>query len=337
MEELEEPTPAAGQVLIRVHAAGVNPVETYVRAGLGARPSLPYTPGTDAAGEVMALGLGAEGLRVGERVYTHGSLTGTYAELTLCVAADVAPLPPVISFAQGAAVGIPYATAFRALFQRGRARAGETVLVHGASGGVGIAAVQLAVAQGLAVIASVGGEDGRRLVLDQGAAHVVDHLSPGHYREVLELTGGRGVDVILEMRSDVHLGADLSLLAVRGRVMCIGNRGPGNEGEVAINARHLMRCEGEVLGVMLPQASAAEMAAIHRALADGLRSGALCPVVGRCFPLDEAAAAHHHLSVAPALGKLVLKPREVVSRPPVPGTFLMNMGATSRKGGASHG
>src|SRR5262249_11024688 len=153
--------PGPAQVVVRIHAAGVNPVETYIRAGVYPRkPELPYTPGTDGAGVVLLTGKDVSRFKPGDRVYVAQPLTGTYAEQTLCEESSVFPLPAHMSFAQGAAVHIPYATAFRALFDRAAAQGGETVLIHGASGGVGIAAVQLARAAGLRVVGTAGSERG---------------------------------------------------------------------------------------------------------------------------------------------------------------------------------
>ena len=308
LEQLPDPVPADGQLLVRVGAVGVNPVETYLRAGIAAGPPTPYTPGSDAAGVVEAIGPGVAATAVGQRVYAIGTSTGAYAELALCRSDEVFPLPALLSMAQGAAIGVPYGTAYRALFQRGRGATGETVLVHGASGGVGLAAVQLAAAAGMIVIGSASTDDGRRLLLAQGAAHAVDHLAPSHGEEVLKLTGGRGVDLVVEMRADVNLGADLALLAARGRVVCVGNRGAGNQGEVAVNARDLMRREGDVLGVMLPNAEHDDMASVHDALARGFARRELHPVIAREYRLENAAQAHRDIEEGHTLGKLVLVP-----------------------------
>ena len=308
LEQLPDPVPTEGQLLVRVEAAGINPVETYIRSGIGARPPLPYTPGSDAAGVVVSIGAGVAATAVGQRVYVADTLTGAYAELALCLHDSVFPLPASLSMAQGAAIAVPYGTAYRALFQRGRGAAGETVLVHGAAGGVGLAAVQLAAAAGMTVVGSAGSEEGRRLVLAHGAAHAVDHSSPAHGAEVLEITGGRGVDLIVEMRSDVNLGTDLTLLAERGRVVCVGNRGPGNQGQVGVNARDLMRREGDVLGVMLPNAEHDDMASVHDALALGFARRELHPVIAREYGLEDAAQAHRDIEEGHTLGKLVLVP-----------------------------
>ena len=226
LEEVPDLQPGPGQVVVRMHAVGVNPVETYIRSGIYPKPPTPYTPGADGAGIVEAIGEGVTRVTVGDRVYTAGSVSGTYAEQTLCKESQVHPLPERASFAQGAAVNVPYATAYRALFQRAQASPGEVVFVHGASGGVGIAAVQLARAAGMSVIGTAGTEQGRRLVAEQGAHHVLNHRASGYLEQVLALTNGRGADVILEMLANVNLGNDLNVLAQSGRVVVIGNKGP---------------------------------------------------------------------------------------------------------------
>src|SRR5438045_1793721 len=216
LEELPTPRPGAGQVLVRIHAAGVNPVDTYIRAGwYPNKPALPYTPGADAAGVVEAIGEGVANIGVGDRVWIGGSVAGTnvgaYASHALCTSEQVNPLPENVSFSQGAGVHVPYTTAYRALFHRGNVRAAKTVLIHGATGGVGLAAVQFAVAAGAVVIGSGGTDRGRALVKEQGANHVFDHKQPGYLDEVMKLTGGKGVDVIIEMLANVNLPKDLEI------------------------------------------------------------------------------------------------------------------------------
>jgi NADPH2:quinone reductase len=304
LEDVPEPRPAAGQVLVRVRAAGVNPVDTYIRGGAHAvKPQLPYTPGLDAAGEVEAVGEGVERVRVGQRVYTAGSLTGTYAELALCNESQARPLPERVSFAEGAGVFTPYATAYRALFQRAQGRPGETVLIHGASGSVGMAASQFARAAGFRVVGTGGTEEGRRRVAEQGAHHVLDHGAPGYLEELAALTGGRGVDVILEMLANVNLDKDLGVLAKGGRVVVVGSRG-----SVEINPRLAMTSDASILGMSLFNASPQEFDGIHAAIAAGLEAGTLRPFVGRELPLAEAAHAHEEVLKPGAYGKIVLIP-----------------------------
>jgi NADPH2:quinone reductase len=236
-------------------------------------------------------------------VYVAGTLRGAYAEQALCDAAQVHRLPAQVTFAQGAGVNIPYATAYRALYHRAHGQPGETVLVHGASGGVGIAAVQMARAGGFTVIGTAGTEKGRKLVLEQGAHHVVDHRQEGYAEEIVALTKGRGVDVILEMLANVNLAKDLTLLALRGRVVVIGNRG-----SIEINPRATMQRDLSILGFTLMNAGKEELVRIHAALVAGLENGTLNPVVGRKMPLAEAPLAHRAVMEPGAYGKIVLIP-----------------------------
>ena len=304
LEEVPTPKPGPGEVLVRVHAVGVNPVETYVRAGTYARlPELPYTPGNDGAGVVEQVGPDVTEFKAGDRVYTAGSLTGTYAEFALCRKEQVHPLPANVSFAQGAAIGTPYATAYRGLLQRAVAKPGETVLVHGASGAVGTAAVQLARADGLRVFGTAGSDQGLKLAREQGAHEVFDHRAPDHFEEVMKATGGRGVDIIVEMLANVNLGKDLKILAKGGRVVIIGSRGA-----VEINPRDTMQRDADIRGMILPNTPLVEMASIHAGLVAGLENGTLRPVIGKEFALVEAAEAHRAVMKPGALGKIVLVP-----------------------------
>jgi NADPH:quinone reductase len=307
LENVPTPQPGPAEVLVRVRAAGVNPVEAYVRAGTYARlPALPYSPGSDGAGEVETVGAEVKDFKRGDRVYIASdnapvASAATYAEYALCRQAQLHRLPPNVTFGQGAAMGVPYATAYRALFIRADARPGETVLVHGATGGVGIAAVQIARARGLTVIGTGGTERGIALVREQGAALVVSHKEPNYLDAVLRATNGRGVDVVLEMAAHVNLDKDLSVLAPRGRVVVIGSRG-----RVEIDPRQAMGRDAAILGMTLFNAPPAELASIHAALVAGLANGSLNPVVGREVPLSEAARAHEAQMEPGALGKIVL-------------------------------
>ena len=304
LQEAPMPQPGPGEVVVRMHAAGVNPVETYIRAGTYARlPELPYTPGNDGAGVVEQVGSDVTEFKAGDHVYTSGSISGTYAEFALCKKEQVHPLPANVSFAQGAAMGTPYATAYRGLLQRAGAKPGETVLVHGASGGVGTAAVQLARARGLRVFGTGGSDDGIKLTRQQGAHEVFDHRAPDHFEQIMKATGRHGVDVIVEMLANVNLGKDLTILAKGGRVVIIGSRGP-----VEIDPRNTMQRDADVRGMILPNTPPAELASIHAALVAGLENGTLRPVIGKEFPLANAAKAHRAVMEPGALGKIVLVP-----------------------------
>jgi NADPH2:quinone reductase len=302
LEDVPTPRPGPGQVLVRMHAIGVNPVETYIRAGTYARlPALPYTPGNDGAGVIEQIGPDVNEFKAGDRVYTAGSLSGTYAEVALCKTEQVHRLPENVSFAQGAAMGTPYATAYRGLLQRADAKPGETVLVHGASGGVGMAAVQLARARGLRVFGTAGSDEGLKLAREQGAHEVFDHRAPDHFEQIMKATGGRGVDVIVELLANVNLGKDLTILAKSGRVAIIGSRG-----RVEIDPRDTMQRDVDLRGMALPNTPPKEMASIHAALVAGLENGTLRPVIGKEFPLAEAAQAHRAVMEPGARGKIIL-------------------------------
>jgi NADPH:quinone reductase len=305
LEELADLQPEAGQLVINLRAIGVNPVEAYVRTGTYAsKPNLPYTPGSDAAGVVSAVGAGVQRFNVGDRVYITGSKTGAYAEQALCDEATVQPLPELISFEQGAAIGVPFGTAYRGLFVRAQAQPAETVLVHGASGGVGTAAVQLARAAGVTVIGTAGSEEGMNLVSEQGVHHVLNHSTEGYLDQLMKLTEGRGVDVILEMLANKNLAKDLTVLAKKGRVAVIGNRGT-----IEINPRDAMSREADIRGTTLMATTPDEYRTMHAALRAGLENGSLKPVIGERIALAEAAHAHEVIMrPSGARGKVVLVP-----------------------------
>jgi NADPH2:quinone reductase len=269
------------------------------------KPPLPFIPGSDAGGTVEAVGPDVRAIRSGDRVYVlkpaNSGLPGTYAERTLCDVSHVHPLAPNLSFEQGAAIGVAYATAYRALFQRAHVQPGETVLVHGASGGVGVAVVQIATSRGVTVIGTAGTAEGLDLVKDEGAQLSLNHHHPTYLEEIMQFTAGRGVDVIVEMLANVNLAKDLGLLAKGGRVVVVGNRGT-----VDINPRDLMSREGAVIGMMLWNASGSEMQTIQAALVAGFANNTLRPVVSRTFPLDQAAEAHRAVMSPGARGKVVL-------------------------------
>ena len=304
LTEVPDPSPGPGQLLVRIRAVGVNPVETYIRAGTyGRSPSLPYTPGTDAAGVVEKAGDGVRAFAPGARVYTSGTVTGAYAELAVCDVSRVHPLPDNVSFAQGAAVGIPYATAWRALFQKANAAPGEVVLVHGASGGVGVAAVQIARAAGLRVAGTAGTAEGIDLVSREGAHHAFNHRAGSHLAEAAAVMGIRGFDVILEMLANANLSDDLKALATGGRVVVIGSRGT-----VEIDPRDAMGRDASIVGMTLFNMPDADRHAVHAALVAGLENGTLRPVVGREMPLAAAAESHVTVMAPGAKGKIVLVP-----------------------------
>jgi len=301
---LETPSPSEGEVLIRVEAIGVNPVETYIRAGIyPSLPDLPYIPGGNVAGIIDSCGPGVKNWKPGERVYTSATVSGGYCEKCLCTVEQVFHLPKCISFSQGAAVGVPAATAWRALFIRGAAKGKERVFVHGASGSVGQAAVQLAAGAGMHVFGTAGTSAGCDLVRRLGAELVVNHRQPGYEKKLLEAVGGGGFTLILEMLADKNLELDLDLLAPKGRVIIIGSRG-----RIEIDPRATMGKETDIRGLAVFNATPEEVIQTHNGLKKVMEDGGFVPSVSRELPLADAALAHDLVMQDGNCGKIVLIP-----------------------------
>ena len=308
LEEVPDPVAERGHVRVRVHAIGVNPYDTYMRSGgYAIKPDLPYTPGADAAGVIDQVGEGVTQWKPGDRVYVSGTAAGkahgAYAQYAVCLPEQVHRLPDRISFTQGAGLFVPYVTAWRAVFGRANTRAGDVVLIHGASGGVGVAATQFAVAMGATVIGTAGSDDGLAVVRGQGAHHAVNHRGAGYLDEITKAAGGRGPDVILEMLANVNLDHDLTVVAPGGRIVVIGNRG-----RVEIDARKIMTKDVSVFGLALWGIPPDEVRRAHQAIIAGLEAGTLNPVVGIEMPLKDAALAHRRVMEPGARGKIVLLP-----------------------------
>jgi NADPH:quinone reductase len=308
LEEVDDPMPGPGEVVINLRAAGVNPADTYMRNGTYAIvPQLPYIPGGDAGGVVSAIGAGVNELSVGDPVIVGTALsfdlTGCYAEKVKRKASEVLPLPSGVSFAAAAAFGVSYTTAHYALFERGNGHAGETVFIHGASGSVGTSAIQLAKRAGLNVIGSGGSAKGLELITKEGADLAVDHSRPGYLDDVKRMTGGKGPELILEMLANVNLAADMDLAAKYGRIVVIGNRG-----EITINPRVAMMKELDIRGLALWNARPEQVKTMMTDILAGVAEGSVRPVIGREMPLAEAAAAHRAVLEPGAYGKIVLLP-----------------------------
>ncbi|KAM5148595.1 quinone oxidoreductase isoform 1-T2 [Mantella aurantiaca] len=302
LTDVAVPSPGEEQILIRVHACGINPVETYIRAGVYARkPNLPYTPGSDVSGIVEEVGTSVKLFKKGDRVFTRGTITGGYAEYTLAAEDTVYHLPGKLNFKQGAAISVPYFTAYRALLQKANGRPGELVLVHGASGGVGIAACQIARAYGFRVFGTAGSPEGLNLVLQNGAHQVFNHRDQDYIEKIQEAAGGEGINVILEMLSNVNLSNDLRLLSIGGRVIIIGCRGP-----IEINPRDTMAKESSIIGVSLFSSTKEDWKEAGAALFGGMEAGWVKPLIGPEYPLEKARQAHEDIiQSSGATGKVV--------------------------------
>ena len=298
------PSPGPEEVLVRVKAVGVNPVETYVRSGRYARLApLPYTPGSDCAGLVEELGPSVSEVKKGDRVYVSKTLTGSYAEYALVPRHGVHPLPDNVTFNQGAALAIPYITAYRALVLKMNIRPGEYVLIHGASGGVGVSAVQIAKAYGSIVIGTAGTDEGKSLVKNAGADYVFNHRDPDYIEKMSDIVSPNGgFNAILENNAHINLDKDLKILTEGGRVGIVGNRA-----NIEINPRDTMAKESSIIGVASFHSTPSELKETHAAIQAGMRNGWLSPIVGKTFSLSNAAGAHDDIiNGKGALGKSVL-------------------------------
>jgi len=324
--DLPEPVPGPGQALIRVGAVGVNHFDLDIRAGVSRleHPN-PHTLGMEFAGEIVALGPDVEGWQVGEHVaplyqvacrecpaceageQTHCERlqmygvqrAGGYAEFALANVRDLIRLPENMPWTTAAAVQLTYGTAWHCLITRARLQPGETVLVSAAGSGVGTAAVQIAKMTGARVIATAGSAEKLQRALENGADEVINYTTDNLTEKVLELTGGRGVDVAFEHVGGTVFESSFAAVAKQGRITVCG----GHAGEVVnLDLIELFRTERTVLGCA--RASHGELRKVMDLVAQGL----LHPVVGRTLDLEQAAEAHRLLDDRAAYGKVVLVP-----------------------------
>ncbi|KAL4218608.1 hypothetical protein ACF0H5_021198 [Mactra antiquata] len=301
---IQMPVPSSSQVLVEVKAAGLNPVDTYIRTGTYAvKPTLPYIPGSDAAGIVKEVGDQVTKFKPGDRVFVLKAVTGGCAEFTLGEESFVGYLPETLSFQQGAGIGIPYFTAYRALCIKGRdkVKSSNTVLIHGASGAVGLACVQIAVSKGMKVIGTAGSPEGLELVRKEGATSVFNHREKGYMEKILESTGGNGPDLIIEMLANVNLDADMQIVNKYGIIVIVGNRG-----QIEVNPRLLMGKDSTVTGMILMNATQEEWSEMHSGITDGLKAGWIKPTICTEYDLNNAPKAHEEIiNNSGALGKRV--------------------------------
>ncbi|XP_034878646.1 quinone oxidoreductase-like [Mirounga leonina] len=301
--DIAVPIPKDHQVVIKVHACGVNPVETYIRSGTYSRkPLLPYTPGSDVVGIIEAVGDNVSTFKKGDRVFTTSTISGGSAEYALAADDSVYTLPEKLDFQQGAAIGIPYFTAYRALLHSARVKAGESVLVHGASRGVGLAACQIARAYGLKVLGTASTEEGQNIVWQNGAHEVFSHRELNYIDKIKKSVGEKEIDVIIEMLANVNLSNDLNLLSYGGRVIIVGSRGP-----IEINPRDTMAKESSITGVAFYSSTKEEFRQFAAALQAGMEIGWLRPVTGSRYSLEKVAQAHENIiHNSGASGKMIL-------------------------------
>jgi NADPH2:quinone reductase len=307
-EEVSTPEPGPRQLLVKVAAATVNPIDVSVRENRFPTPKQPpKTLGSDGAGVVEKVGAEITNAKPGDRVAFSGlgiGSEGSYAEYALIADTQVVHMPEGLSFPDAAAIGMAFPAAYYALVTRGALHEGETVLVQGASGGVGSASVQLAKALGARVFGTASGAGAADLVLSLGAEAVIDFRTEDVAARVLELTDGKGVDLVHELVLSVNLPTDVRLVARGGRIVGTG-QGPGPDAVAPIG--EALDKDVSVLFMNLNNAKRAGVAAIAAEIAAMVAAGKVKPVIGAELPLSEARRAHEMLA-EDHLGKIVLIP-----------------------------
>jgi putative PIG3 family NAD(P)H quinone oxidoreductase len=302
------PQPGPGEVLVRVAAAGVNRPDVMQRMGLyPPPPGAPAIPGLEIAGTVVALGDGVDPALLGQPVCALVA-GGGYAQYCVAPAAQCLPVPTGLSMVEAAALPETFFTVWSNLFDRGSARAGETVLVHGGTSGIGTTAILLGKLFGLSVIVTVGSDEKAAKALEIGADHAINYREADFVEEVKRITGGRGVDVVLDMIGGDYVARNIACMAEEGRHVSIAvQRGAKAEIPVwTIMAKRLI-----LTGSTLRARPVAFKAAIADALRDKvwphLEGGALRPVIDTILPLDQAADAHRRMESSDHIGKIVLE------------------------------
>ena len=300
------PKPGPDDVLVRMKAIGVNPVDVLIRTGSFGPQQFPYIPGADFAGIVEEVGSNVTDLKVGQRVYgsdlTAPDRMKAYAQFIAIKHNHVHPLHDNLSFSQGASIPIPYFTAYRALYHLAEAKPGETVFIHGASGGVGIAAVQIASGLGLTVIGTASTPEGQELARKSGAHYIFNHYEEGYLEKVKKAAGERGIDLIIESIADKNLKKDISLVRNKGRIIVVGG-----VTDIAINPLDVFAHEVVMKGVMIYNITNEELFETREALYAGAKARWLNPYIWKEFPLEKAADAHVLLkSGSGARGKIIL-------------------------------
>ncbi len=306
LEDLPSRPLGEGEVRVALHACGVNFPDILMVAGTYQfKPPLPFTPGMESAGEVTELGPGVDGLRFGDKVITM-QRQGGYAEEIVLPAAQLVPLPQGFSFVEGATFMVGYKTAYHALVQRAQLQPGETLLVHGAAGGVGLAAVEIGKGLGATVIATASSEEKLAVARARGADHAINYARENFVDAVKSMTGGAGADVIYDPVGGDVFTQSLRCIAWGGRLLIIGFAG-GTIPGVAANRVLIKGCS--VIGVRAGEAGRRDPAS-GKAVLDALISlagaGKLKPHVSHVLPLERFAEALELLSGRKAIGRVAL-------------------------------
>ena len=304
----EDPVPGPGEVLIHVEAAGVNRPDVLQRRGrYPVPPDASDIPGLEVAGTVAALGDGVQSWRVGDRVCALVA-GGGYATLCVAPAAQCLPVPAPLDFISAAAVPETFFTVWTNVFDRGRLQAGESALFHGGSSGIGTTAIQLAVARGARAFVTAGSDEKCRACEDLGAEHAINYRTDDFVEVVKRLTGGRGVDLVLDIVGGDYFARNIATLATGGRLVEIGMMGGGMSATIDLGdvLRRRLTITGSTLRPRSVEEKGAIAADLRREVWPLIEEGRVKPVVYRTFPLEEAAAAHQMMESSEHVGKIVL-------------------------------
>jgi putative PIG3 family NAD(P)H quinone oxidoreductase len=305
--ERPDPEPGSGEVLIRVAAAGINRPDVLQRRGAyPPPPGASDLPGLEVAGTIAAAGAGVEGWRTGDAVCALVS-GGGYATMCVAPAPQCLRVPAAVDLVAAAAIPETFFTVWTNVFDRGRLQAGETALFHGGTSGIGTTAIQLAKARGATIFATAGSDDKVRACETLGARRGINYRTEDFVEVIRDVTGGKGVDLILDIMGGSYLNRNLAALAVDGRLVQIGLMG----GESAsIDLRRVLGRRLTITGSTLRPRSVGEKGAIAAALAREvwplLEAGTVKPIVYKTFTLADAAAAHHLMESSEHVGKIVL-------------------------------
>jgi len=307
LEETPTPEPGPGEVRIAIRAAGVNFVDVLTAAGgYQVKPALPFIPGTEFAGVIDAIGEGVTGRKVGDRVSGSG-FGGGYAEYAIRAAASTSPIPDTMNFVDGATFRVSSSTSYYALVQRAQLQPGETVLVLGAAGAVGLAAIQIAKALGARVIATASNEAKRQLARESGADQAIDNAAADWRDQIKALTGGKGVDVVVDPVGGDATERAFRSLAWKGRHLVIGfaagaiPRLPTNL--ALLKGAQLVGVDIRQFGIFEPETSAANQQAVLKLHAEGK----LWPVITERLPLTDFRDAMQRTASGAVAGRIVLE------------------------------
>jgi putative PIG3 family NAD(P)H quinone oxidoreductase len=303
------PQPGPGELLIKVHAAGVNRPDVAQRSGsYPPPPGASDLPGLEIAGEVVAIGDGASRHKLGDKVMSLVA-GGGYAEYCLAQDAQAMPVPPTYSMIEAGAAPETLMTVWHNVFERGALTAGETLLVHGGSSGIGTMAIQLAKAFGAKVLVTVGAEDKAEACLKLGADRAINYRTEDFVKAAKDATGGKGVELILDMVGGDYIERNYDAAAMDGRIVQIAFLGgPKAHANFAKLMMKRLHHTGSTLRPRSNDDKAAMVAAIEAKVMPLLAQGRIKPLIDSTFPLREAAEAHRRMETSQHIGKSVLAP-----------------------------